>query len=324
MQRLIGMTYLNSAAGQRRLRQNGIVLRLGRLAAEPRLAALPHRQGRCLERRSLENLLLWLQRHFLCVPLEHLLERPSANDLRIALSLDGSTPELVEQVYPLLERYEMPASVFLGGDPRGWREAVGDTLWQADTVAAAPLLELLQRYCGPALAPVLERTRDDVRRSRHLAALLGKLERLDPASRQALRAACPPADAQATPDWGQLRRLENSGLVRFGLYGQGPQAPDSFCAEPETLGHAHRLLQQQCNAPLPVYCRARPMPGATQASPQLRASLGRLGYRFAFGARRGLVDSRGDPLDLPRIEVDAAIAARPGRLAWQLYRGVRA
>lgn len=92
MQRLIGMTYLNSAAGQRRLRQNGIVLRLGRLAAEPRLAALPHRQGRCLERRSLENLLLWLQRHFLCVPLEHLLERPSANDLRIALSLDGSTP----------------------------------------------------------------------------------------------------------------------------------------------------------------------------------------------------------------------------------------
>ncbi|MBF3079561.1 polysaccharide deacetylase family protein, partial [Pseudomonas aeruginosa] len=52
-------------------------------------------------------------------------------------------------------------------------------------------------------------------------------------------------------------------------------------------------------------------------------TLGRLGYRFAFGARNGLVDTRCDPLDLPRIEVDAAIAARPGRLAWRIYRGAR-
>ncbi|MBW6072686.1 polysaccharide deacetylase family protein, partial [Pseudomonas aeruginosa] len=52
-------------------------------------------------------------------------------------------------------------------------------------------------------------------------------------------------------------------------------------------------------------------------------ALGRLGYRFAFGARNGLVDPRCDPLDLPRIEVGAAIAARPGRLAWRIYRGAR-
>ncbi|OTH36614.1 hypothetical protein CAY88_35700, partial [Pseudomonas aeruginosa] len=34
--------------------------------------------------------------------------------------------------------------------------------------------------------------------------------------------------------------------------------------------------------------------------------------------RQGLVDPRCDPLDLPRIEVGAAIAARPGRLAISL------
>ncbi len=72
-----------------------------------------------------------------------------------------------------------------------------------------------------------------------------------------------------------------------------------------------------------MFCQARATLAATPAQPGLRAALGRLGYRFAFGARNGLVDTRCDPLDLPRIEVDAAIAARPGRLAWRIYRGAR-
>lgn len=68
MRSLIGMTFLNSSVGQRRLRQNGIVLRLGLVVADRRRATLPHRQGHCLDRQDLETLLLWLQRHFLCVP----------------------------------------------------------------------------------------------------------------------------------------------------------------------------------------------------------------------------------------------------------------
>ncbi|MCR3853788.1 polysaccharide deacetylase family protein, partial [Pseudomonas aeruginosa] len=112
MRSLIGMTFLNSSVGQRRLRQNGIVLRLGPVVADRRRATLPHRQGHCLDRQDLETLLLWLQRHFLCVPLEHLLEGPAPACLRIALSVDGNPTELAEQVYPLLERYEMPASAF--------------------------------------------------------------------------------------------------------------------------------------------------------------------------------------------------------------------
>ncbi len=70
--------------------------------------------------------------------LEHLLEGPAPACLRIALSVDGNPAELAEQVYPLLERYEMPASAFIGGDPRSWREAVAETLWQADATAAGP------------------------------------------------------------------------------------------------------------------------------------------------------------------------------------------
>ncbi|MBF3253628.1 MAG: polysaccharide deacetylase family protein, partial [Pseudomonas aeruginosa] len=191
MRSLIGMTFLNSSVGQRRLRQNGIVLRLGPVVADRRRATLPHRQGHCLDRQGLETLLLWLQRHFLCVPLEHLLEGPAPACLRIALSVDGNPAELAELVYPLLERYEMPASAFIGGDPRSWREAVAETLWQADATAAGPLLELLEGYSGAALMAVFERTGDDQRRSRNLDLLLRKLERLDPASQQALHAACP-------------------------------------------------------------------------------------------------------------------------------------
>ncbi|MDG3670984.1 polysaccharide deacetylase family protein, partial [Pseudomonas aeruginosa] len=243
MRSLIGMTFLNSSVGQRRLRQNGIVLRLGRVVADRRRAALPHRQGRCLDRQGLETLLLWLQRHFLCVPLEHLLESPAPACLRIALSVDGNPAELAELVYPLLERYEMPASAFIGGDPRSWREAVADTLWQADAATAEPLLELLERYGGAALMRVLERTGDDQRRSRSLDLLLRKLERLDPASQQALRAACTAPAAYGAGDWERVRRLENSGLVRFGLHGQDPHPATGLCAE-DCLGRAHRQLQQ--------------------------------------------------------------------------------
>ncbi|QPP30831.1 polysaccharide deacetylase family protein [Pseudomonas aeruginosa] len=319
MRSLIGMTFLNSSVGQRRLRQNGIVLRLGPVVADRRRATLSHRQGHCLDRQDLETLLLWLQRHFLCVPLEHLLEGPAPACLRIALSVDGNPAELAEQVYPLLERYEMPASAFIGGDPRSWREAVAETLWQADATAAGPLLELLEGYSGAALMAVFERTGDDQRRSRNLDLLLRKLERLDPASQQALHAACPVPAPYSAGDWERVRRLENSGLLRFGLRGQEPHPSAGLCAE-DCLGRAHRQLQQHCAAPLPVFCQARTTPAA---QPGLRAALGRLGYRFAFGARNGLVDTRCDPLDLPRIEVDAAIAARPGRLAWHIYRGAR-
>ncbi|MDA3276036.1 hypothetical protein [Pseudomonas aeruginosa] len=319
MRSLIGMTFLNSSVGQRRLRQNGIVLRLGPVVADRRRATLPHRQGHCLDRQDLETLLLWLQRHFLCVPLEHLLEGPAPTCLRIALSVDGNPAELAELVYPLLERYEMPASAFIGGDPRSWREAVAETLWQADATAAGPLLELLEGYSGAALMGVFERTGGDQRRSRSLDLLLRKLERLDPASQQALHAACPVPAPYNAGDWERVRRLENSGLLRFGLRGQEPPPSAGLCAE-DCLGRAHRQLQQQCVAPLPVFCQPRATPAA---QPGLRAALGRLGYRFAFGARNGLVDTRCDPLDLPRIEVDAAVAARPGRLAWRIYRGAR-
>ncbi len=265
MRSLIGMTFLNSSVGQRRLRQNGIVLRLGRVVADRRRAALPHRQGRCLDRQGLETLLLWLQRHFLCVPLEHLLESPAPACLRIALSVDGNPAELAELVYPLLERYEMPASAFIGGDPRSWREAVADTLWQADAATAEPLLELLERYGGAALMRVLERTGDDQRRSRSLDLLLRKLERLDPASQQALRAACTAPAAYGAGDWERVRRLENSGLVRFGLHGQDPHPATGLCAE-DCLGRAHRQLQGYGQPSWPGISKDRPMTADTPTS----------------------------------------------------------
>ncbi len=204
--------------------------------------------------------------------LEHLLEGPAPACLRIALSVDGNPAELAEQVYPLLERYEMPASAFIGGDPRSWREAVAETLWQADATAAGPLLELLEGYSGAALMAVFERTGDDQRRSRNLDLLLRKLERLDPASQQALHAACPVPAPYSAGDWERVRRLENSGLLRFGLRGQEPHPSAGLCAE-DCLGRAHRQLQQHCAAPAGVPAKLAPHP---PRNPGLRAALGRL------------------------------------------------
>ena len=252
------------------------------------------------------------------MPLEHLFEGPAPACLRIALSVDGNPAELAEQVYPLLERYEMPASAFIGGDPRSWREAVAETLWQADATAAGPLLELLEGYSGAALMAVFERTGDDQRRSRNLDLLLRKLERLDPASQQALHAACPVPAPYSAGDWERVRRLKTAACFASACADRSRTHRQAFA--PRTVSAAPTASSSSIAPPLPVFCQARTTPAA---QPGLRAALGRLGYRFAFGARNGLVDTRCDPLDLPRIEVDAAIAARPGRLAWHIYRGAR-
>lgn len=200
--------------------------------------------------------MLRLQWHLLCVPLEYLLESLAPTCLWITLNVGGNPAELVELIYPLLKRYETPASTFIGGDPHSWCEAATDTLRQADVAAAGPLLELLERYGGVTSVRMLERTGDNQRRSRSLSLFPRKLERLDPVSRRALRAAYTTPAAYSTGDWERVRRSENSDLVRPGLYGQDPHPTTGLCAK-DCLGRTHRQLQQRCAAPLPTFCQAR-------------------------------------------------------------------
>lgn len=132
--RLAGMAYLNSF-GRTRLGEAGVVLMLHRVLADEGAANLPHRGPLCVGRNSFEHLLRWLRRHFDCVPLEHLLLYPGGDRPRVALTFDDGWRDNAEQAYPLLERHEVPASIFLSTDFIGtgkafWWEAIGETLWR--------------------------------------------------------------------------------------------------------------------------------------------------------------------------------------------------
>ncbi|KTC26627.1 polysaccharide deacetylase family protein [Pseudomonas sp. L5B5] len=326
LKRLLGSAYLHST-GRARLGEAGVVLMLHRVLADSTAAARPHRAPLCVGQAQFEHLLRWLRRHFDCVPLQQLLDLPGGDRPRVALTFDDGWRDNAEVAYPVLERYEVPASIFLSTDFVGsrqgfWWESIGEALWQRPgDVASRPLLEHLRALqLTPPLA--LLQAGDDDARSRLLGAYLQRLKQLPATTLQALADGCP---AMATPqalDWAQVKHLERSGLVSFGPHGASHAILTRLegAALHTDLQRSHDALHKYCQAPLEIYC----YPNGDH-NPQVRAAVAGLGYRYGLGTRPGLIEAAGNPwLALPRIDVSHASAAHPGLLAWRLWQGARA
>lgn len=323
---LLGHLYLHSL-GRTRLSDAAVVLMLHRVLPDSAAARLPHRAPLCVGQTQFEHLLRWLRRHFDFVSMPHLLELPGGDRPRVALTFDDGWRDNAEVAYPLLERYQVPASIFLSTDFIGsgqgfWWESIGETLWQQpDSAAAQPLLMQLR---AQALAPPAELLQpgNSHARSRALGAYLQRLKGLPPASLQALADSCPSASAPHSLDWAQVRRLERSGLVRFGPHGASHSILTRLdrTALRDDLQRSHQALQAHCQAPLGIYC----YPNGDH-DPEVRAAVAELGYHYALSTRCGLIEADGNPrLALPRIDVSHASAAHPGLLAWRLLQGARA
>nr|BFD42126.1 polysaccharide deacetylase family protein [Pseudomonas sp. FFPRI_1] len=324
--RVLGSAYLHSL-GRARLSDAGVVLMLHRVLADSSTAAKPHRAALCVGQKQFEQLLRWLRRHFDCVPLQQLLELPGGDRPRVALTFDDGWRDNADIAYPLLERYEVPASIFLSTDFIGshqgfWWESIGETLWQPGHGAALqPLLAQLQELQLTPPPSLLQPGTSDAR-SRALACYLQRLKGLAPETLQTLADSCPDTGAPQSLDWAQVKRLERSGLVRFGPHGasHGILTRLDAAALRADLLRSHATLREHCQAPLAVYC----YPNGDH-SPEVRAAVAELGYRYALGTRPGLIEAEGNPaLALPRIDVSHASAAHPGLLAWRLLQGARA
>lgn len=326
LKRLLGSAYLHSA-GRSRLGEAGAVLMLHRVLVDSSAAAKPHRAPLCVGQTQFEQLLRWLRRHFDCVPLQQLLELPGGDRPRVALTFDDGWRDNAEVAYPVLERYEVPASIFLStdfiGSPQGfWWESIGETLWrQAGAAACQPLLERLRAL---QLTPPLEllQAGDSDARSRLLGGYLQRLKRLPATTLQQLADTCPAGAAPHAMDWTQVKHLERSGLVSFGPHGasHGILTQLEDAALRTDLQRSHDTLRKRCQAPLQIYC----YPNGDH-DPRVRAAVSALGYRYGLGTRPGLIEASGNAwLALPRIDVSHASAAHPGLLAWRLWQGARA
>lgn len=328
LKRASGWLYLNSPRGRRHLRGARLILMLHRVLADDASAALPHRNELCVGPRAFERLLGWLQQHFHCVSLMQLLQvdAPVPGDKpRVALTFDDGWRDNAHNAFPLLQRYQVPASIFLSTDfigsrQRFWWESLGETLWGSHGEAARrQLIERLRQIGRPLPAAYFMNERPYAR-SEALARYLQSLKSLSPQALSLLTDACPAESLPQAMDWHQVRALEDSGLISFGPHGAShallPSLDDRRLEE--ELSRSHSALAQGCRRPLPVYC----YPNGDHDL-RVRQRLAAHLYPYALSTRPGLCSHHDDPLALPRIGVSQRNASRPSLLAWRISRGAR-
>jgi peptidoglycan/xylan/chitin deacetylase (PgdA/CDA1 family) len=326
LKRTSGWLYLNSSVGRQQLHGAGVILMLHRVLADDNAANLPHRNELCVGPKAFEHLLGWLKKHFDCVPLMDILQPGSLRSERpkVALTFDDGWRDNAVNAYPLLQKYQVPASIFLSTDfigsrQRFWWESIGETLWNSHgEKARAHLIDCLQQLGRPL--PVLCDDPDVQRRSLALLHFLQALKTLSPQDLNQLTDACPQESLPQALDWHQVRSLEASGLIRFGPHGASHAILTGLDDQTldEELSRSRQALLNGCNRPLPVYC----YPNGDNDE-RVRQHVADHDFPFALGTGTGIYRGANDPLALPRFGVSQRTARNPDLLSWRIYRGAR-
>ena len=326
LKRTSGWLYLNSPVGRNQLHGAGVILMLHRVLADDRAAELPHRNELCVGPKAFEHLLVWLKKHFDCVPLMEILQPGSVRSDRpkVALTFDDGWRDNAMDAFALLQKYQVPASIFLSTDfigsrQRFWWESIGETLWNSHgEKARLHLIECLARLGRPL--PVLCDDPDVQRRSLALLHFLQHLKTLSPVDLNRLTDECPQDSLPQALDWHQVRALEASGLVRFGPHGASHAILTGLDDQrlDEELSRSREALLQGCDRPLPVYC----YPNGDNDE-RVRQKVADHDFPFALGTGTGIYRGTEDPMALPRFGVSQRTARNPEPLSWRIFRGGR-
>jgi peptidoglycan/xylan/chitin deacetylase (PgdA/CDA1 family) len=326
IKRTSGWLYLNSPVGRSQLQGAGVILMLHRVLSSDRTANLPHRNELCVGPKAFEHLLVWLRRHFDCVPLMDILQpgTPRSDRPKVALTFDDGWRDNAVNALPLLQKHQVPASIFLSTDfigsrQRFWWESLGETLWESHgEKAKLHLIECLYKAGHPV--PVLLDDLDENRRSVALLHYLQSLKSLDPRELSRLAAECPEESMPQALDWHQVRSLEASGLVRFGPHGASHAILTGLDDQrlDEELTRSRDALRNGCDQPLPVYC----YPNGDHDA-RVRQQVAAHDFPFALGTGTGIYRNDSDPLALPRFGVSQRTARNPELLSWRIFRGNR-
>lgn len=326
IKRTSGWLYLHSSVGRNQLHGAGVILMLHRVLADDEAAALPHRNELCVGPKAFEHLLAWLKRHFDCVSLMDILQPGAQRTERpkVTLTFDDGWRDNALNAYPLLQKYQVPASIFLSTDfigsrQRFWWETIGETLWGSyGEKARAHMVKCLKQIERPV--PALLDDHDPQRRSLALLACLQSLKTLAPHELSRLTDNCPQESLPHALDWHQVRSLEASGLVRFGPHGASHAILTGLDDQrlDEELRRSRDALRNGCNQPLPVYCYPN---GDNDA--RVRQHVADHDFPFALGTGTGIYRGTEDPLALPRFGVSQRTARNPELLSWRIYRGAR-
>lgn len=231
----------------------------------------------------------------------------------VAVTFDDGYADVLHRAKPLLERFGVPATVFVSSGALGGREFWWDELERL-VAHDRPLPERLPPACGLAD----EHAAPD--RRELYASLHRRLRDLDDAERRrALDALAawsggpPPPVAHRTLAEDELVELADGDLVEIGAHGVGHEALAALSRERQRSEVADSRARLEAIVGRPVRTFAFPYGGADSFTDESVALVREAGFTCAFTSVRGVVERSGDRFRVPRCGVrdwDGAKLAR--------------
>ena len=257
----------------------------------------------------------WLKAHFRVVKLEHMLEsvqagRRPADGGEVAITFDDGLRNQATQAYPVLRRYQAPASIFVCP---GLIES-GAWLWNHDARAR------LRRLAPSALRAFAEHVgRPDPAQVEHVVDALKDL----PVARrreaqEELRRATPdftPTEAERLAsdllNWDEIQALDPE-LVSIGSHTvTHPILPTLDDAELEyEIAGSRDMLEHRLRRKVEWFCYPN---GASDSRAQQAVAKA---YRGAVTTRKARLAERVDPRAIPRLAMESPCSL----LAWRMLR----
>lgn len=324
LKKLTGLLYLKSF-GKIHLRNNSVVLMLHRVIEDKQKALLPHNNPLCIDQRTFENLILFLNKHFDVVDLENILEGKKSKKPKLAITFDDGWKDNVALAYPILLKHKTPATIFLStdyiGENRGfWWQSVSNKLWEnPNTIHEDSLQTALNQY-SISFNKNLLNTNKTHSKSLLILEFIDQLKDIEPKQLHQLADTFFYDNEPDAMTWNDVNFLERSGLIRFAPHGAQHYILTQLSKKEytEDIIRAHHTIHKHCQHPLKVFCYPN---GNNNAD--IQNILVELGYTHAFTTRPGLINIHQDNYNLPRIDVSQKAAQQPSLLGWRIFQGSR-
>jgi peptidoglycan/xylan/chitin deacetylase (PgdA/CDA1 family) len=243
----------------------------------------------------------------------------------LAITFDDGYRDLYTYAFPVLQKYEIPATIYLIGKSMEtgespWYDRIFVALDNArgssidveiDMPRQFPLTSGADRRNAAWEIVCFLRTLPDARRRKWCSAFEATMK--------------PPQDKLEGRmlDWSQVRSMRASG-ISFGAHTMTHPAVSRLEAADleEELGASRRLLEAQLNAPAQDF--AYPFGKMSDCSLAADAFLARCGYRSAVTTIAGINSNGADPFRLNRMQIgdDASLSLFAFNLARLFFEGV--
>lgn len=298
-------------------RDRAVVLMYHRVLGDSAIAESGSSPGIVVRRATFERQLQLLRRYFRPLSLdqfaEHIRTRQPFPSGACLVTFDDGWLDTFTEAWPLMQRYHVPALVFL---PAGFL-GTGRMFWQeqltfvlrtvcrqaaVDETCREELRRVLQRFAieafdptGPAVseridAVVQAQKRRDLDQVRDLVAALAQLGPPDQT---------PHATVDAFMTWEMVHEMAKGGTA-FGAHSVSHRLMTTLTATElveEVRGSRDAVRQQLAPA---IESFSYPNGDFNQ---EVRDVVGQHGFRLAFSTQRGAVDVADDPLTISRVNI---------------------